>query len=124
MMKQTCCRCKQNLDILKYYRTKKIIKYPVGRLNICKYCINKELENNPEFFKWILQEVDVPYIKQEWENYEERNEKGICTLGKYLSKMRLMSFKNFTYEDSGRLNDEYEKRRERLKELSQNALLR
>jgi hypothetical protein len=50
---------------------------------------------NPRTYLWILEEIDVPYIEDEWNKLLERYGKdrtkitGMTILGRYLSKMKL-----------------------------------
>ena len=52
-----------------FYTSKNIEKYPPdGKMDICKKCLTMHVDNwDPETYKWILQEIDVPYIKEEWD---------------------------------------------------------
>jgi len=52
---------------------------------------------DPETYKWILEEIDVPYVKEWWDDllsdWLEKNDAskitGLSILGKYLAKMRI-----------------------------------
>jgi hypothetical protein len=50
---------------------------------------------DPETYLWILQEIDIPYIPDEWNKllatYGKEREKltGTTILGRYISKMKL-----------------------------------
>jgi hypothetical protein len=50
---------------------------------------------NPDTYLWILQEIDVPYIPEEWNKlmatYAKDRSKltGLSIIGRYLSKMKL-----------------------------------
>ena len=61
---------------------------------------------NPVTYMWILQEVDVPYIPDEWnkllESYGKDKSKvtGMTILGRYLSKMKLKQFKEYRWKDT------------------------
>lgn len=61
-------------------------------------------ENDPNSFRPILEDLDYPYIEDEWnelkENFPDSN-----ILGKYISKMKLAAYKNYGYKDSQELND-------------------
>jgi len=67
---------------------------------------------DPETYKWILEEVDVPYIEDEWNalliKYAEDPKKltGMTIIGKYLAKMKLKQWKAYRWIDSERLNKE------------------
>jgi hypothetical protein len=61
---------------------------------------------NPDTYLWILQEVDVPYIPEEWNklmaSYAEDPSKvtGVTILGRYLSKMKLKQYKEYRWKDN------------------------
>ena len=61
---------------------------------------------NPDTYLWILQEIDVPYIPEEWNKlmatYAKDKSKltGLSILGRYLSKMKLKQFKDYRWKDS------------------------
>ena len=101
---KTCSCCQQSLELKEFYTTKQIDKYSDGHLNICKKCIGERVNNYlPQTYLWVLKEVDVPYIEDEWDTLCRRyadNTSPVAILGRYLSKMKLMSFKSFTYADS------------------------
>jgi hypothetical protein len=60
---------------------------------------------------WILQEADVPYIEDEWvgllTKYGKDRSKltGMTILGRYLSKMKLVQYRNYRWEDTKRLKE-------------------
>ena len=58
-------------------------------------------------YLWILEKADVPYIPQEWNVLRDRayakNPKkmnGMSVVGKYLSKMKLKQWKNYSWADT------------------------
>ena len=76
---------------------------------------------NPDDFNTvipILQKLNYPALEDEWERTKYhciRQEQGKEVMfKKYISKMWLMSYKDFTFEDSERINNI---RAERLKSL-------
>jgi len=92
-----CEQCGMTKDAKEFYSSRNLEKYPEGKLNICKKCATLLVDNwNPDTYKWILEEIDVPYIKTEWDSLliklGENPEKltGMTVLGKYLSKMKLV----------------------------------
>lgn len=58
----------------------------------------------PETFILILKDMNYPYFEREWGNVLSKSFKNFggtkTVIGRYISKMRLMSYKNFTFEDS------------------------
>ena len=120
-MSHYCEKCGKMMDDNQFYKSKRLDKYPPdGTLNICKRCLTMHVDNwDPETFKWILEEVDVPYIKEEWDSLIEKflekstPEKmtGMSILGKYLSKMKLKQWSKYNWEDTTRLEEEARQRK-------------
>lgn len=115
-----CKTCKRTMSDVDFYTTKKIDKYPTGHLDECKKCITRHVNNyDPQTFLWILEEIDVPYIEHEWTTLLERavaergvnKLTGISILGKYLSKMKLVQYKNYTWADSENLKTKYDEQK-------------
>ena len=76
-------------------------------MDICKKCLTMHIDNwDPETYKWILQEIDVPYIKEEWNGLLEKYGKdpkkvtGLTIIGRYLSKMKLKQWNKYTWADT------------------------
>lgn len=96
------------MDDTQFYTSKNIEKYPPdGKMDLCKKCLTMHVDNwNPETYKWILQEIDVPYIKEEWNGLLERYGKdpkkvtGLTIIGRYLSKMKLKQWNKYTWADT------------------------
>ena len=88
-------------------------------MDLCKKCLTMHIDNfNPETFLWILQDMDLPYIPEEWNVLRDRafaknpNLTGMSVFGKYLSKMKLKQFKIYGWADSEKiqaLNEEKKK---------------
>lgn len=80
----------------------------------CKNCLTMHVDNYDEStFLWILQKADVPYIPEEWNILRDRayaknpqKMNGMSVVGKYLSKMKLKQWKNYSWADSERLQEE------------------
>lgn len=85
---------------------------------MCKTCETLHIDNyDPETFLWLLEKYDVPYIPAEWDVLRDRafqkdpyKMNGMSVFGKYISKMKLKQWKNFTYADSERLQKEAEEK--------------
>lgn len=96
------------MDEKQFYTSNNLEKYPNdGKLTICKKCITMHVDNwNPDTYLWILQEVDVPYVPDEWTKllakYARDKSKltGTTILGRYLSKMKLKQFKDYRWKDT------------------------
>ena len=55
----------------------------------------------PETFIPILKDMNYPYFEKEWGNTLSKSVGGTKTvIGRYIAKMRLSGYKNFTFEDS------------------------
>lgn len=109
-----CKKCGKTMDDKEFYTSKNLEKYPPdGKLDTCKKCLTMHVDNwNPDTYMWILEEVDVPYIKEEWdkllEKYGQDPKKitGVTILGRYLSKMRIKQWSNSCFADTQRIAEE------------------
>ncbi len=107
-MSHYCKKCGKTMDDTQFYTSKNLEKYPPdGKMDICKKCLTMHVDNwNPETYKWILQETDVPYIKEEWNGLLEKYGKdpkkvtGLTIIGRYLSKMKLKQWNKYTWADT------------------------
>lgn len=87
------------------------------KFQLCKSCLTMHVNNfNPDTFLWILEKADVPYIPQEWNVLRDRayaknpqKMNGMSVIGKYLSKMKLKQWKNYTWKDSEKLQEQRRK---------------
>ena len=119
MAKKVCEKCKREMEDTNFYTFKNGEK--IGK---CKNCLTMHVDNFvPESFLWILEEMDVPYIPEEWnilrdKAYAKNPQKmnGMSVIGKYLSKMRLKQWKKYSWKDSQYLQEERRKRDQALKE--------
>lgn len=107
-MSHYCKKCGKTMDDKQFYTSKNLEKYPPdGKMDICKKCLTMHVDNwDPETYKWILQEIDVPYIKEEWNGLLEKYGKdpkkatGLTIIGRYLSKMKLKQWNKYTWADT------------------------
>lgn len=69
----------------------------------CKSCLTKSLNvYNPSMT--IFKKLNIPFIPEEWYTIVNKGYVNKMSLvGKYVNKMELPSYKNFTYEDSAML---------------------
>lgn len=103
---KTCQKCLKTMDEeAKFY-----LKKDGTRTDLCKACLTMHIDNfNPETFLWILEDMDVPYVPEEWNVLRDRakaknkNLTGMSVFGKYLSKMKLKQWKDFGWADSEKL---------------------
>ena len=110
--KRYCERCRTTKNEDNFYKSNNLEKYPEGFLNLCKECITAHVDNwDPETFMWILQECDVPYVPEQWNQLLARYGKdptsvtGMTIIGRYLSAMKLNQFKKFRWADTGFLQE-------------------
>lgn len=102
-----CSKCNRTMNADQFYGSNNLIKYPEGKLTQCKKCTSMHVDNfNADSYLWILQECDVPYVPDEWNKllakYGQDRTKltGMTILGRYLSKMKLKQYKDYTWKDT------------------------
>jgi hypothetical protein len=114
-----CKKCGKTMNDSEFYTSKNVEKYPPdGKMDICKKCLTMHVDNwDPETYKWILQEIDVPYIKEEWDTLLEKYGKdpkkvtGLTIIGRYLSKMKLKQWSQYSWIDTESLEEEQRMRK-------------
>ena len=95
--KYYCDKCKKTMSGENFYTSNNLEKYPNdGKLNLCKKCATMHVDNwDPNTFLWLLEELDVPWIPDEWNKLmltwakDPTKINGTSILGRYLAKMRL-----------------------------------
>ena len=107
-----CEECHKVMRIDEFYSSNNLEKYPDGKLNKCKKCLTKRVDNwRPESFLWILQEADVPYIPEQWEKllakYAQDRSKvtGLTIIGRYLGKMKMKQYQDLRWKDNEKLQE-------------------
>ena len=104
-----CLKCKKVMAEVNFYTHKN------GKKDeLCKACLTMHVNNyKPETYLWILEKFDVPYIEEEWNILRDRAYKkdpnkvtGMSIVGKYLSKMKLKQWADYTWADTERLKQE------------------
>ena len=108
-----CEKCNRTMGPEQFYTSNNLEKYPNdGKLTQCKKCITMHVDNwKPETYLWILQEIDVPYVPDEWNKllakYGQDKKKltGMSILGRYLSKMKLKQYKEYRWEHTEHLQN-------------------
>ena len=112
-----CEKCGKSMEEGQFYT------YKDGRkTELCKKCLTMHIDNfNPDTFTWILEKMDVPYIPEEWNVLRDKafakdpyKMNGMSVFGKYLSKMKLKQWKEFSWADTERLMAAGEERRKML----------
>ena len=108
-----CSKCRKTMADTNFYTYKDNTK-----CELCKGCLTLHINNyEPETFLWLLEKFDVPYIESEWNILRDRayakdpyKMNGMSVFGKYLSKMKLKQWKNYTWADTERLKIEAEEK--------------
>lgn len=101
-----CERCKQTMDSSNFYSSHNTDKYPGGKLSLCKKCLTAFMDvMDPETYLWALQECDVPYIPNKWnDTILKEKAKGktdaITIFGRYLSTLKLRPYDKFRWVDT------------------------
>ena len=105
------------------------------KTEMCKECLTMHIDNFDEStYIWLLKKMDVPYIPAEWNTLRDRiyekdpsKLKSGSVFGRYLSKMKLKQWRQYGWEDTEKLQEEYaaaaakseEEAREREKEAQE-----
>lgn len=108
-----CEKCNKTMRADQFYTSNNLEKYPEeGKLHQCKKCLTMHVDNwNPETYLWILQELDVPYVPEEWNKalakwgQDPSKVTGITILGRYLSVMKLKQYKDYRWEHTDFLQE-------------------
>lgn len=108
-----CEKCKRTKNEDNFYTSNDLVKYPAGRLNMCKDCITMHVDNwNPDTFLWIMQECDIPYVPDEWNKLllsygrDKTSVTGTTIMGRYISKMKLKQYKEYRWKDTAYLQEQ------------------
>lgn len=109
MASYKCQKCGKVLDEGQFYTYKNGTK-----TELCKKCLTMHIDNFDEStYLWLLEKMDVPYVPAEWNSlrdkaYAKDAEKmnGMSVFGKYLSKMKLKQWKEYSWADSEKLQAE------------------
>ena len=113
MAQQYCSKCRKTMADTNFYTYKNQEK-----CELCKSCLTLHINNwEPDTYLWLLEKFDVPYIEAEWNTLRDRayqkdpyKMNGMSVFGKYLSKMKLKQWKEFTWADTERLKLEAEEK--------------
>lgn len=108
-----CKNCNRTMAEEQFYTSNNIEKYPPeGKMPECKKCLTRHVDNyNPDTYLWILEEIDVPYIPEQWTQlmmkYAKDRSKltGTTILGRYLAKMKLNQWKDYRWKDNEHLRE-------------------
>lgn len=108
-----CSKCGKTMADTNFYTYKDGTK-----CELCKACLTMHINNwEPNTYLWLLEKFDVPYIESEWNILRDRayqkdpyKMNGMSVFGKYLSKMKLKQFKQYTWADTEKLKFEAEQK--------------
>lgn len=108
-----CSKCRKTVADTNFYQYK-----DGSKCELCKACLTMHINNWDEStYLWLLEKFDVPYIPSEWKVLLDRAYQkdpykinGMSVFGKYLSKMKLKQWKDYTWADSERLQAEAEEK--------------
>lgn len=108
-----CEKCNRTMEGTQFYGSNNLEKYPNdGKLNLCKQCLTMHVDPwNPDTYLWILEEVDVPYVPDEWNSLlakygmDRSKLNGTTILGRYLSKMKLKQYKDYRWRHTDHLQE-------------------
>lgn len=106
MSEHYCEKCHKTMADVNFYTYKDGTK-----TEMCKKCLTMHIDNfNPDTFLWLLEKMDVPYIPEEWNVLRDRayaknpqKMNGMSVFGKYISKMKLNQWKNYSWADTEKL---------------------
>lgn len=115
--KFVCSRCGREFNEKGFYKDKNGVI-----MKTCKGCISSKIDlNSPSTIYPVLKEIDIPYIPEEWNNlrfryeYSEKNGQRVrnpkanqSILGRYIGKMKLKQFSEYSYSDTPRFIEIFE----------------
>ena len=103
---KTCTRCGETYSKEKQHMYFYSSHNNIIELNVCKQCIQDLLDvNNISEVLLILEALDIPFVEREWNRLINRYGKKSNIIGRYIAKMNLRGYRDFTYEDSKIFND-------------------
>ena len=117
----TCQKCGKSMNESQFYTYKDGTK-----TEMCKKCLTMHIDNFDEStYLWLLEKMDVPYVPTEWNVLRDRayakdphKMNGMSVFGKYLSKMKLKQWKEYSWADTEKLQKKQElKSKEELEEI-------
>lgn len=106
-----CGRCGKVMNDTHFYLSNNREKYPDGHINLCKLCFTAHVDNwDPETYIPLLEELDVPYIPDEWNKLmqvyaKDGNINGTTILGRYVAKMKLNQWNRYRFKDTEYLKE-------------------
>lgn len=104
-----CSKCRRTKQTKDFYKTREGKNLP-----LCKVCSLLGINAlEPTTAYPLLKSLDIPFVPNEWQVLADRyQEKGVpktqSVVGRYVSKMKLMQYKDYTFSDTERLTKEWE----------------
>ena len=114
-MANYCQKCHKTMNDTQFYTYKN-----GDKTEMCKNCLTLHVNNfEPDTFLWLLEKMDVPYVPSEWNVLRDRDYAkdpnkigGAAVFGKYLAKMKLKQWNQYTWADTEKLQVEELKKAE------------
>lgn len=114
-MANYCQKCHKTMNDTQFYTYKN-----GDKTEMCKNCLTLHVNNfEPDTFLWLLEKMDVPYVPSEWNVLRDRDYAkdpnkigGAAVFGKYLAKMKLKQWNQYTWADTEKLQAEELKKAE------------
>lgn len=113
MAQRRCAKCGRLLTDIDFYTSNDIERFPPdGKMAECKKCWTMHVDNwDPETYKPLLEQLDIPYIKTVWdqllEKFLSKNDPSKITttsiLGRYVSTMKLTQWRKYRWADTDEL---------------------
>ena len=102
-----CPHCRKTRDVKYFYKSNNLEKFADGYLAECKDCRTRKVDNwNPKTYLDILEECDVPYIPDKWNDLLRRYGKdptqvtGQTIMGRYLSSVKIKPWNEYRWADT------------------------
>ena len=114
-VKQTCVKCGKTMSESFFFSKKN-----GERSTMCRDCLTMYIDNRkPSTFLWILEDFDFPYVEDVWVSLANKvykqdpaNFGPRSVIGRYFRTMKMVSWRDYSWADSDRLNAERQGKRE------------
>ena len=116
-VKQTCVKCGKTMSESFFFSKKN-----GERSTMCRDCLTMYIDNRqPSTFLWILEDFDFPYVEDVWVKLANKvykqdpaNFGPRSVIGRYFRTMKMVSWRDYHWADSDRLNAERQGKRENV----------
>lgn len=114
-VKRTCVKCGKTMSESFFFSKKN-----GERSTMCRDCLTMYIDNRkPSTFLWILEDFDFPYVEDVWVSLANKvykqdpaNFGPRSVIGRYFRTMKMVSWRDYSWADSDRLNAERQGKRE------------